>query len=91
MAAIPPNTYLEGFKKSMCDGIDGAFNKGVKYGRYLERQEHQIVRCKKCEFACPDPNKREGVLFCDEWCSFTRSDGFCHKGSKRIDAEVQDG
>lgn len=39
MAAIPPNTYLEGFKKSMCDGIDGAFKKGVKCGRYLEQQE----------------------------------------------------
>lgn len=39
MAAIPPNTYLEGFKRSMCDGIEGAFNKGVKQGRYLEREE----------------------------------------------------
>lgn len=39
MGAIPPNTYLDGFKQSMCDGIDGAFKKGVKYGRYLEQQE----------------------------------------------------
>lgn len=39
MAAIPPNTNLEGFKKSMIDGIDGAFKKGVKYGRYLAQQE----------------------------------------------------
>lgn len=38
MAAISPNTNLEGFKKSMIDGIDGAFKKGVKYGRYLAQQ-----------------------------------------------------
>lgn len=44
MPAIPPNTYLEGFKKSMCDGIDGAFNKGVKHGRYLALQEHSQLK-----------------------------------------------
>lgn len=44
MAAIPPNTYLEGFKKSMCDGIDGAFKKGVKHGRYLALQEYTRLK-----------------------------------------------
>ena len=87
MAAISPNIYIEGFKKSMCDGIDGAFKKGVKYGRYLERQENQVIRCKKCEFAQPDPIGREGILFCDEWERFTQSNGYCHKGSNRTDAE----
>lgn len=44
MTAIPPNINFEGFKKSMCDGIDGVFKKGVKYGRYLERMENQSIR-----------------------------------------------
>ena len=91
MAAIPPNTYLEGFKKSMCDGIDGAFNKGVKHGRYLEKQENQIVRCKRCEYGNPDPIGRDGVLFCEEWERFTQSNGYCHKASKKMDTEVQYG
>ena len=91
MAAIPPNTYLEGFKKSMCDGIDGAFNKGVKYGRYLEQQKHMLlIRCKKCEYGNPDPIGREGILFCEEWERFTQSDGYCHKASKKMDAEVRE-
>lgn len=84
MAAIPPNINLEGFKKSMCDGIDGVFNKGVKHGRYLEQQEHPLIRCNKCEFASPDPVGREGVLFCNEWERFTQRNGYCHKASKRV-------
>lgn len=90
MAAIPPNTYIDGFIKSMQDGVYGVFNKGVKYGRYLEQQEHPLIRCKKCEFANPDPVGREGILFCDEWERFTRSDGYCHNASKRMDAEVKE-
>ena len=87
MAAIPPNTYIDGFIKSMQDGVYGVFNKGVKYGRYLEQQEHPLIRCNKCEFAIPDPRRREGILFCDEWERFTRNDGYCHNASKRIDSE----
>ena len=86
MAAVPPNTYLEGFKQSMCDGIEGAFKKGVKYGRYLERQERPLIRCNKCEHICPDPLGREGVLFCELWDRFTRADGYCHEGSKRSES-----
>lgn len=40
MAAIPPNNNLEGLISSIKDGIYGAYNKGVKYGRYLALQEH---------------------------------------------------
>ena len=40
MAATPPNTNIEGFKKAMSDGLDGVFNKGVKHGRYLALQEY---------------------------------------------------
>ena len=39
MAATVPNHDLDGFIKSMTEGVHGAFNKGVKYGRYLEQQE----------------------------------------------------
>ena len=39
MPAIPPNNHLEGLIGSMKQGIYGAYNKGVKYGRYLEQQE----------------------------------------------------
>ena len=91
MAAIPPNTNLEGFKKSMCEGIDGAFRRGVSYGRYLLQQELSLVRCKNFEYASPDPVGREGVLFCDEWERFTTKRGYCHKASKKMDLEVQDG
>lgn len=85
MGAIPPNSNLEGFIKSTVDGIEGAFKKGVKYGRYLEREEHPLIRCKKCEHTCPDPLGRDGVLFCEQWERFTRSDGYCHEGSKRLE------
>ena len=40
MAAIPPNNNLEGLISSLKDGIYGAYNKGVKYGRYLALQEY---------------------------------------------------
>lgn len=40
MAAIPPNNNLEGLIASLKDGIYGAYNKGVKYGRYLALQEY---------------------------------------------------
>ena len=40
MAAIPPNNNLEGFVVSLKDSIYGAYNKGVKYGRYLAQQEY---------------------------------------------------
>lgn len=40
MAAIPPNNNLEGLIGSLKDGIYGAYNKGVKYGRYLALQEY---------------------------------------------------
>ena len=49
MAAISPNTYIEGFKKSMCDGIDGAFKKGVKHGRYLAMQEYLQIKEENAE------------------------------------------
>jgi hypothetical protein len=39
MAATIPNTNYDGFLKSIKQGIDGVFQKGVKYGRYLEQQE----------------------------------------------------
>ena len=83
MAAIPHNINIEGFKKSMCDGIEGVFRKGVIHGRYLEREELAIVRCKNCEYSSPDPVGREDVLFCDEWERFTTRRGYCHKGSKK--------
>lgn len=89
MPAIPPNINLEGFKKSMCDGIDGAFRKGVIHGRYLLQEELSLVRCKNCEFSSPDPVGREDVLFCAEWERFTTRHGYCHKGSKRIEKEAQ--
>lgn len=39
MGAIPPNINLDGFITSMKQGVEGVFNRGVKYGRYLEQQE----------------------------------------------------
>ena len=39
MPAIPPNTGLEGLQKSANDMIYAAFARGVKHGRYLEKQE----------------------------------------------------
>ena len=40
MAAIPPRTNIDGIKKAAMDGIDGAFERGKKYGRYLALQEY---------------------------------------------------
>lgn len=40
MAAIPPRTNIDGIKKAVMDGIDGAFERGKKYGRYLALQEY---------------------------------------------------
>lgn len=39
MAAIPPNTHLDGLVRSIEEGVHADFRKGVKYGRYLEQQE----------------------------------------------------
>lgn len=39
MAAIPPKTNIDGLQASAKELIYSAFNRGVKYGRYLERQE----------------------------------------------------
>lgn len=39
MAAIPPNTGLEGLQKSANDMLYAAFTRGVKQGRYIEKQE----------------------------------------------------
>ena len=40
MAAIPPKTNIDGIKKAVMGGIDGAFERGKKYGRYLALQEY---------------------------------------------------
>lgn len=40
MGAIPPKTNIDGIKKAVMDGIDGAFERGKKYGRYLALQEY---------------------------------------------------
>ena len=50
MGAIPPNTSLDGFITSMTEGIHGAFNNGVKYGRYLEQQERIADRVPRDEY-----------------------------------------
>ena len=39
MSAIPPKTSIEGLARSAEDLLQSAFNRGVKYGRYLEQQE----------------------------------------------------
>ena len=43
MAATVPNHDLDGFIKNIADGVHGAFKKGVKYGRYLEKNESRLV------------------------------------------------
>ncbi len=64
MSAIPPNSNLEGFIRSMKQGVEGAFKKGVKYGRYLEQQERPApVCCKKCEYFFTRGTPRFDVLY----------------------------
>lgn len=41
MPAIPPKTNIDGLQQCAADLIEGAFSRGVKYGRYLEQQEQK--------------------------------------------------
>ena len=88
MAAIPPNTNIDGFIASMKQGVEGAFNRGVKYGRYLEQQERpRLVRCKKCAHFITD-EAHLGSMFCTQLCRPVSPDFYCAHGVRK-DAEVE--
>lgn len=46
MASIPPNTNYDGLLKSIRQGIDGVYQKGIKQGRYLEQQQRLMEKAK---------------------------------------------
>lgn len=83
MAAIPPNTKLDGFIASMKQGVEGAFNRGVKYGRYLEQQEcPRPIRCKRCMYFITH-EELPGATFCLQLCRPVSPDFYCAYGEKR--------
>lgn len=94
MAAIPPNTHIDGFIKSMQDGVYGVFNKGVKYGRYLEQQERGKAEWlewneKFMEHITPS-GVRLGVFCSSCECHADNKYNFCPECGKRmINAEVK--
>lgn len=86
MSAIPPKTDLDGFIKSMAEGVEGAFKKGVKYGRYLEQQERLAARpvcCERCRAwgESPIPNYKE-TGWCNIMMNYTEPDFYCAFGSR---------
>lgn len=90
MGAIPPNTYLDGFKQSMRDGIDGAFKKGVKYGRYLEQQERpRPIRCERCAYFITH-KELSGSTFCARLYRPVSPDFYCAYGAKKLENDQHD-
>ncbi len=90
MAAIPPNSNLEGFIKSMADGVEGAFKKGVKYGRYLEQQEcPRPIRCKRCKYFIAHEELPRST-FCVQLCRPISPDFYCAYGVKKVENDQHD-
>lgn len=76
MGATEPRKDLSGFISSMTEGIHGAFNRGVKYGRYLEQQEKKL-RAERERDALLFDLTQLAMGFGDECdcCRFCESDG----------------
>lgn len=94
MAAIPPNTNLEGLQKSANDMIYAAFARGVKHGRYLEKQERieekqRVVKQLENELQAAVTDMTElmqfGKFCC--YCKHLTNDGECTKDFNGIDTE----
>lgn len=87
MAAIPPNNNLEGLIGSLKQGIYGAYNKGVKYGRYLEQQERKHGHW-KVEYPGRGVWEACKCSECDSYISPAQYYNYCPFCGARMDKEV---